>query len=275
MSKPTGRIVVTPRGPFRVLYWAGRSGPPVLLLHGLTATADAWRATIRALGDELPPRFAIDLRGHGQSHAPDGDDYSAATMAKDVVAVMAALGLDRPHLAGHSMGARIAMVAAARMPGEFRSVSIVDIGPERWTANWRETVAAIDRMAPWFADEESAVAALSRGRELSTDAHAALSGRFQPAPGGGVAWRGSREGWKAAVIAQRSRDFWREWERITIPALLVRGGTSTELRAATAEEMRKRNARVAFEEFEGIGHNIPAIAPARLGASLQRFWAMC
>jgi pimeloyl-ACP methyl ester carboxylesterase len=36
--------------------------------------------------------------------------------------------------------------------------------------------------------------------------------------------------------------------------------------------MRRENPRVAFERFEGVGHNIPLIAPEKLASRLERFW---
>lgn len=280
MSEPTVRTLSLSAGEFRALEWPG-AAPPVLLLHGLTGVAEVWGPTIAAF-EPVRQSFAIDQRGHGQSPKP-ADGYDIAAFVGDIIEAVDALRLVRPHLAGHSMGARVALVAAARYPERFRSVAIVDIGPEQWRANWQSSVAAFDRMPATYPDVEAALGgARSRGAE-SADAALlerpndatlrtiALS-RLRTLPDGSVTWLADREALKKTVIAHRSRNYWRDWERLAVPALLVRGGTSGELRPEVSERMRRRNPRVAFRELENVGHNIPLLAPGRLAVTLSEFW---
>jgi pimeloyl-ACP methyl ester carboxylesterase len=280
VSEPARRRIALPAGEFRVLEWPGAE-PPAIFLHGLTGVAEVWGPTVAALA---PARhsFALDQRGHGHSAKPV-TGYAVAAFLGDLLEAMRVLGLDRPHLVGHSMGARVALVAAARHPERFRSVAIVDIGPDQWRANWQSTVAAFDRMPPSYPSAEAAVGgARNRGGE---SADAALADRQDDAtlrtialarlrtlPDGSVTWLANREALKRTVIAHRSRNYWHDWERISIPALLVRGGTSGELRPAVSDRMRSRNPRVGFRQFEGVGHNIPLLAPGRLAATLSEFW---
>ena len=255
-------------GRFRALHWEGE-GPSAVFLHGLTGLADVWQPTIDAL-----PRgaglWAFDQRGHGQSPAP-ASGYAIADFVKDLMAFVRTLDLERPHLAGHSMGGRAALVAAARHPEAFRSVTVVDIGPERWTKNWQDTIAAIDRMPADFSEEE-AIAFFTRNRPTPPERQRAYLAQLRGTGNGRLTWRGSPGAWKHTVMSHRSRDFWREWDRIRIPALLVRGGDSNELRPQVAAEMRRRNPSVQYNEIAGIGHNIPLLAPDRLADILTRFW---
>ena len=277
-----------PAGRFRALEWQaanlGTAEPTVLLLHGLTGMADVWSATVAALGDARPRIIALDQRGHGDSPAPTRG-YAIADFVGDTVGALEALGSEghgaRPladarrsgsvHLVGHSMGARVAMVTASRHPELVRSVAIVDIGPERWTANWRDTVSGIDRMPASFTEEE-AIAFFTRNRPTPPDRLAAYLARLKPDGHGGLTWRGSPDAFKQTVISHRSRDFWRDWERLRVLTLLVRGGASTELRPHTAAEMRRRNPRMTYRELDGIGHNIPLLAPTVLADLLGEFW---
>ena len=277
---PVTRTLALPAGEFRILEWPGMQ-PPALFLHGLTGVAEVWGPTVA----ELDPRrqsFALDQRGHGHSPRP-ATGYGISSFVADVLEASHRLGLDRPHLVGHSMGARVALVAAARHPERFRSVTIVDIGPEQWRANWQSTVAAFDRMPASYPTIDAAIGgARNRGAD---PADTALSGRpddatlrsiavarLRTASDGSVTWLADRDALKRTVIAHRSRNYWREWERIAISALLVRGGTSGELRQAVSDRMRQRNPRVAFREFESVGHNIPLLAPGLLAATLSEFW---
>ena len=256
-------------GPVRVLEWRGGE-PPAVFLHGLTAVAEVWGPTIDALGGAARA-IAPDLRGHGHSFRGDVD-YRVGAFVGDLIDLLDAMALERPHLVGHSMGGRVAIAAAARHPERFRSVTIVDIGPEAWRANWVETVEALDRMPESFPDRETALAGLSR-RTLSADEAEIALARLRREPDGSYRWLADREALKETVRLHRSRNYWRECERIPPPALLVRGGRSNELRERVAAEMRRRSPAIAYVELEGVGHNIPLAAPDRLAEALARFWA--
>ena len=119
-----------PAGVFRSLEWAatGDTGPTALLLHGLSGVADVWCDTVAALGESRPRCVAVDQRGHGHSPATPGR-FRVADHVGDVRALVDRLGAP-VHLVGHSMGARVAFVTAARHPELVASVVVVDIGPE-------------------------------------------------------------------------------------------------------------------------------------------------
>ena len=279
MSEPLPQWVPTPDGTFRLLEWDGRE-PPVLFLHGLTGVAEVWGPTIDALGASPPRCLALDQRGHGHSTKPK-TGYSIGAYVRDAVDIIEELGLAPLHLVGHSMGARVAMVLAARFPRLLRSVAVVDIGPEAWRANYEQTVQALDRMPPSYPNMASALggAARARGAE-SADAvlnarrlTAIAEARLRALPDGSVAWLADREALKQTVVAHRSRDYWAEWKRIGVPALFVRGGTSAEVRPRVAAKMRATNPGVRFVQFEGVGHNVPLLVPERLAATLLNFWS--
>src|SRR5947199_1363369 len=79
-------------------------GPPVVLLHGLTAAHRYVVMGSRRLGRSGHRVVAYDARGHGDSSpAPARDAYGYAELERDLEAVMDALGLDRAVLAGVSM----------------------------------------------------------------------------------------------------------------------------------------------------------------------------
>ena len=269
MSEPTELSIETSAGVFRVLEWPG-DGPAAVFLHGLTAVADVWGPTIGTLTEPRRRCIAIDQRGHGRS--PQGDiDYRAGAFAADPEAVVDALELGKVHLVGHSMGARIAMIAAARRPSRYSSVSVVDIGPEQWRQNWESSIDGFSQMPQSFASEESAVAFASRSRALSDDARAIFLARLRP-EGEGFAWRADVEALKTIVKLQRSRNYWADWERLGSNALLVRGGVSKELRPHIVAKMKQRNQLVAFHEVAGAPHNIPLAAPDELARVLESHW---
>ncbi len=223
------------------------------------------------MGANRPDCFAIDQRGHGESHPRGG--YGIAAYVQDVVETLDALGLSSAHIVGHSMGARVALVFAARHPERTRSAVMVDIGPEQWRANWTSTWAAVDGMPSRFENEEEALAFAGSRTQNSPIGTGLFLARLRDDGRGGLTWRADREALKASVKSHRSRNFWEEWAAISRPALLVRGGTSHELREATFERMKALNPGINVCEIPGVGHNVPLIAPDKLATELQHFWS--
>jgi pimeloyl-ACP methyl ester carboxylesterase len=108
-----------------------RTGPgahPIVLLHGWPQTSYAWRyvqpllAAERSAGQAV---VALDLPGVGGSSAPAGR-YDKATMADGVRARIRELGLERPILVGHDMGAMVAYAYTRRHAADVAGLVIVD-----------------------------------------------------------------------------------------------------------------------------------------------------
>lgn len=119
MTEPATTRVTAPDGvEVAVHRWGARGElPPVVLLHGFAATTHGnWVrpgvvAALLAAGREV---IGIDARGHGESDKPrESRYYGEPAMAGDVRAVADSLGLGRYDLAGYSMGAIVALLAAA------------------------------------------------------------------------------------------------------------------------------------------------------------------
>jgi lipase len=124
-TEAIARDVEVDGGTLRVLSF-GAGDQHVLAVHGITGNATCWQAVARALPADWT-LHAVDLRGRGHSAAlpgPFGFDAHAA----DLIQVSRALGLDRPVLAGHSLGAYIALLAAAIDPGTFGDLVLIDGG---------------------------------------------------------------------------------------------------------------------------------------------------
>ncbi|HLI05620.1 MAG TPA: alpha/beta hydrolase [Ktedonobacteraceae bacterium] len=100
-----------------------RNRPSILLLHGITDNGLCWPC----VADELASSYDVittDARGHGQSGA--SADFSIALLADDAAAVIRTLGLEKPFVWGHSMGAITAAVLAANYPDLVRAVVLED-----------------------------------------------------------------------------------------------------------------------------------------------------
>src|SRR5262245_31766633 len=99
------------------------TGTPVILIHGSGGTALNWMAN--GLGASLAKTnrvLAIDMRGHGQTVGPDGKrQQRTPNMDLDVLAFMDALGIQKAHIGGFSMGGSITSQIMARAPERFLS----------------------------------------------------------------------------------------------------------------------------------------------------------
>jgi haloacetate dehalogenase len=110
----------------------GGQGPPLLLLHGHPQNHVTWRKIAPALAEHFTI-VAADLRGYGDSGKPDGGEnhiaYAKRTMARDQVALMAALGFPQFGIVGHDRGGRVAHRLALDHPDAVTRLALFDIAP--------------------------------------------------------------------------------------------------------------------------------------------------
>ena len=105
-----------------------RLGPvwPLVLTHGFAGPLDCWAAEVMPLADE---RMLImyDVRGHGRSSVPaDESQYSMPVFAADLAALLRAIGVERAHVGGVSMGGMVTAQFAVDYPQMCESVLICD-----------------------------------------------------------------------------------------------------------------------------------------------------
>lgn len=114
---PPGRLLDLPgRGTTFVRETGPAGGPPLLLLHGLTASSDLnWFATFGPLSRRYRV-VAMDQRGHGRGIRLRGRSFRLEDCADDTVALADALGIDRFVPVGYSMGGATAQLVAQRFP---------------------------------------------------------------------------------------------------------------------------------------------------------------
>ena len=122
---------------------APEDAPRVVAIHGITATSRSWLAVARALGARAA-LITPDLRGRAASR-PVGPPYGLDAHAADVLAVLDALGLESPVIAGHSLGAYIACRFAVRHPDRVARLVLIDGGlPIPGTEQVTDTAAYVE-----------------------------------------------------------------------------------------------------------------------------------
>jgi pimeloyl-ACP methyl ester carboxylesterase len=104
----------------------GEEPPVVTLLHGAGLNAHTWDTTALLLQQ---PVLAIDLAGHGDSSWRDDLDYSARTLADDVILALETWAAEPQILVGQSLGGLTAAAVASARPDLVRELITVDITP--------------------------------------------------------------------------------------------------------------------------------------------------
>lgn len=233
-----------------LLDYAGTGAGEVLILPGITspaATADFIARPLSALGYRV---LVPDLRGRGASDVPGPGAYRLVDYAADVAGLVAALGLSRPVVVGHSLGARIAAAHAVLHGGDDRGgVILVDppvSGPDR---------------GPYPTSREAFLTQLYEAKRGTT---AAEVRRFYPK------WPERELQLRAEVLAScdetavlethanfEREDFFVYWRRLARPAWLVRGADSPVVPAAAAAELAAANPDVPILAVAQAGHMVP------------------
>lgn len=109
----------------RLRYLTGGTGAPLVLLHTVRTQAEHFRNLIALVGDQYTV-YALDLPGMGYSEIVPGASYNEPDMRAGVNKLLTQLDLQDVTLLGESMGATLALTAAADLPDRIRRVIAVN-----------------------------------------------------------------------------------------------------------------------------------------------------
>ena len=149
-------------GGFEMFYLdapGGQNATPMVLLHGLSANANSFAGIIAA---GLSPAFRViapDLRGRARSGKPE-NGYEMADHARDVIALLDALGLERVVLGGHSFGGYLAIFIAANYPERVSKVVVIDAAISSHPRIGVLLKPSLDRLTRTFASAEEYLTAV-------------------------------------------------------------------------------------------------------------------
>lgn len=130
-GEPACRIIKAAPHSINVLSMGGGEATPLFLLHGFAGDLNSWLFNQAELASSRPVH-AIDLPSHGASSLTEGSG-SVPVLAQSVVAVMDALGIERAHLLGHSLGGAIALYLALHNHSRVASTILLapaGLGPD-------------------------------------------------------------------------------------------------------------------------------------------------
>ncbi len=110
----------------RAVYRIAGSGPAIVLIHGMLNSSSHWQSVALDLARDHTV-VAPDLIGHGDSAAPRGD-YSLGAHAASIRDVLAAIGIDRASIVGHSLGGGVAMQFFYQFPQRVERLALISSG---------------------------------------------------------------------------------------------------------------------------------------------------
>jgi pimeloyl-ACP methyl ester carboxylesterase len=233
----------------------GGEKPAVVLAHGVTDSGLCWTPLAAALAADYDVVMA-DARGHGRSQETESG-YDPATQADDLAGLIATLGLRKPAILGHSMGAATALVLAGNHPDMPGAILLED--PPAWWTPWYDTPEARERVTGM---REQAMA-----RKAMTRAELIAAQRSRQ-PGWSAAelepWADAKQSISVNVLRVLEADNPRavDWAavlpRITCPVLLIvsdpaLGGIVTTESAALLKGLVPQTDVVQIPD---AGHNI-------------------
>lgn len=101
------------------------AGPPLVFIHGAWVSRQMWAPQVEAFADEHRV-VTFDIRGHGRTGRPDGEDLTVDLFADDLRELLESLGAADPVLCGLSLGGLIAKRYAIEYPDEVRGLFLAD-----------------------------------------------------------------------------------------------------------------------------------------------------
>lgn len=235
------------------------AGAPVLLLHSLGTHAGLWASTLAALSDRFK-LVAMNCRGHGGSSNRTG--FSVESIARDGLALMAALGHERFHVIGCSMGGLFAVTLHALAPLRCLSLTLTGAyatvgaaGPPRIAAT-RETLATMPMVefGRRYADD-TVISADIGARELVANAIGGMT----------------RENYLLTLEVILTADISPLLAGIAVPTLVLVGTEDLRAPPAVARGLAEAISRSVLREIQGAGHLAMLDEPEAFIQTLGRF----
>jgi len=253
-------------GGLRVAFERRGAGPPLVLLHGWPLDSREWRRQLDGLSDEFTV-VAWDAPGAGRSSDPP-DTFRLADWADCLAGFIAALGLERAHIAGLSWGGGLALELYRRHPATVRTLTLVSAGtgwgggsvppevvekrvqvylrnselpPDAWVPAWVATLLA-DRASGDMVDELTAIL---------SDFHPVAMG---------IAIRAFADADLRDVLAP-----------IDVPTLLLYGGEDVRAGRDVWEPLHARIRGSRLVVIPGAGHMLGIEAAERFDSEVRTF----
>jgi pimeloyl-ACP methyl ester carboxylesterase len=233
----------------------GKGDEALVLIHGWTQNADAWRDNVATLAKRNRV-IVVELPGHGQSDKPQ-TTYSMEYFARAVDAVMRDAKVKRAVLVGHSMGTPVARQFYRKYPNKTLAVLIVDGSLKPFSDK-----AMIDQMmagfrGPKYRDAVSQMMSFISGPNLSAEAKERINSASMNTPQSVLV---------SAFEGMLEPSIWAE-DKINVPVLAIMAKTAL-LPPNAEESFREIAPQLDFRVWDGVGHFIMMEKPTEFNVAV-------
>lgn len=251
-------------------YEVAGSGPRVLMIQGAGCAGSAWRPQIEALRERYTIAW-FDNRGVGQS-APLRERLTIEQMAQDTRGLLDALGWERAHLVGHSMGGLIAQQVALDAPARVESLALL------CTFHQGAAAAALTWDKVWLGTRSKVGTAAMRRRAFLEMIVPPARLAAMDVDAVGAAWRelfGHDLAAQPSVALKQVGAMGRHdisarlGELPGVPTLIMSGALDLIASAEQGRRLKAALPHARYIELEGEGHAVPIYDPALVNAPLE------
>lgn len=248
---------------------AGNASEAIVMLHGAAADKTSWMRFAKYLGSKV--RLVIpDLPGHGGSVADINFCYSIQAQAERLKEMLLALGINRVHFIGNSMGGTIAIHLAATSPALVASLVLISAAGVEASPSWLRLHVAQTGINPMIElDDASGYRAMMKiGMNfppyIPTMMLSSLARRFV-----------ERKAINQKIVSDLEQDIDQndKLSKIVAPALIIWGAADKVEHVDNAKFLHERLANSRKMVMEGIGH-VPMVEdPKQVAAACRSFYA--
>lgn len=246
-------------GPYRVHYFVGGQGKPLLLVHGLGARAEDWAPEIPQYAKHGFRVYAIDLLGCGRTSRPN-ISYSIQQQADLVNGFLDTMHLEQVDIAGWSMGGWVSLLYTLNHPQRVDRLVVMDSAGLLFEATFGPSIF-----------EPKTPQQLAELTALLTPHPDRLPGFVTR----DVLRRMGRNAWvihrtvKTMLAGQDLLDG--RLGQIHVPVLIVWGAQDTLIPPSSGEQMHKDMPQSVLELYQGCGHIAPLNCADRIVPNVRQF----
>lgn len=237
----------------------GQSGHPMVLLHGFGLNRSIWYDMVKKTLIDFPV-ILPDVRGHGESQAPDGA-YPMTLLAEDILRLLDFLTISKAAICGHSMGGYIALAFAENYPERLSGLGLITTRAGSDSATKRagryKMVADVE-LEGAIVLAESLAPKLTKDEDIETEVQRILTHTNPKGIIGSLMGMAERPDRKSLL------------PRIAVPALVVAGYQDQIVSIEEAQSMADTLPESEILILENSGHMPMLENPDALGEALTR-----
>jgi pimeloyl-ACP methyl ester carboxylesterase len=236
---------------------------PIIFLHGMTDNSRSWSLTAGRFSAKYRV-FLPDLRGHGESGKPDLRAYPVSMYSSDIAAFMDAVGLEKAHVVGHSLGSMIAQNFAADYPERVLKVVLVSSALVEFGSLGKDIYLAAVGFGDNPPDDEFMEAWYANPNPVDQDFLKREMAESKAIPPHG--WRAIAKGAAVSYLTPFM-------DEIKAPTLILWGSADSFFGPEAQAALKAALPGAETIDYPDVGHNIQWEIPDRMAEDVSKFLA--